>query len=214
MAYGFKVLDELSRRVVDDESFVYTVFGSGNTNNFSQPSGFNVRGPITKNDDELIFFDFPVGKTLYFGPVNVLGPQDGNFATPNTDFIRARPFFSRTLPNFGMAVFNASGQATFHTGDPLVATTNVHSQYIVAGGTPNPSSFSVDSSSTHISLSTSIARAVTVSVNPPFASILGAHITRDTATSVSFSIPSIGGTSFVGNPLFPVTISAISAVIL
>lgn len=214
MPYGFRVLRADGSIVVDDSSFVHTVVGTDNSNAYPQAlSSGNVRGPIPQQDDELLFCEPSLNSPFFFGVAfNVFGLV----MTEDLSFVRARPYYTVSPPPNGLAVFNESGQATFHTGSPLIRVLNSHSQFIPAGNSPNPVNVGISADTTHIAMTSSTGAVVPV---PPFptALVFGAQLNRTSATNVEVLFGNPLGQTSIGatNPIpIPVTVSFITARIL
>lgn len=210
MSFGFVVRDSQGKTIIDDKSFNYTAVGTGNTNSFGTPSGWtgpNIRGPIPKNDDEMIFYDFPVGKILFAGRGNPFDP--GVYATENTNFIKARPYFTQSLPNYGIAVFDPSGVPTFHTGTSLIVTPNTHNQFVPRNQSPAPVDITIDQNTTHIAFVSSVKNLTAISL--PNVIIVGLAVERTSATNARLRNFGLGSGPFNTTPQYPVNASFVTA---
>lgn len=211
MAYGFRVLRANGSVVVDDSSFAYTITGSDNSNNYSQPYTGNVRGQIPQQPDELFFCEPSINSPFFFG----FSPFGGYVMTSGLNFFRARPFYAVAPPSYGLAVYNDNGDNTFHTGSQFVSVLSSHSQFIPANGSPNPTNVTIPSQTTHIAMISSVAALWPVSPSPNVL-IRGIHLNRTSATNVQVLFDDIGivQVGISSDEAFPVTLSFITARII
>lgn len=220
MSYGFQILRPNGTVVIDDQSFNYTVKSSDNSSSFPVPPFFvgGPRGPIPQEADELLFCELGVGEDIFSG--NTPG---GFCITANRNFVRARPYYSEVLPNYGMAVFNPAGVATFHTGEPLVQVLSTHSQFLdtnqipAVGGPVNIDNVSIPAETTHFAI-VSGTNAIQPLFPPPSTQMLveGTYLERTSNTNVLIKIAGIGAAdlALLNRSPLPVTLSFITARII
>ena len=209
MSYGFRVFGPSGQVVLDDSSFPYTGVTSGNTNDFPALSISGLRGPIIIPTDSMLFLSIAIGETNYTGPA----PGEGNvgeiYATPSRNYVLARPFYNTALPSFGLAVFDAFGQVTFHTGNPLIAFRDSGSRFFpVSEGNNVSHTFTISSDVTHVAMFSSLRFSPSSPQN--IAPAIGLGVERNNATSLSVKNVQIG-IAPQGQGPFPVNLSILTA---
>jgi hypothetical protein len=152
MPYGFEVRDSNNQVVLDANSIVPAM-----------------REPINFTTDSGGFINFESKTGLYFIPLPNQRMITNCLPNPGQNRVRIRsgtgslpPVLANTVintrrvtsfnetaitPGYGMAVFNADGEATFHTGSPLLSVKSVKREILFSNQTSKD--VTIPSSSTH-----------------------------------------------------------------
>ena len=187
MSYGFEVYNAAGELILDHRALAYTVGGATTLSLDSAGLGYIAGSAV--GDDELVVLELPVSRRLFVatdgaGDIAVRAvtfDDPGETALSSVPYRLMRPFRDVALPDYGLALLNASKEPTYHSGAPLLLVREGGTR-AVAHSDYSTSTHTITSDVTHVAFSSAVKELVAISAE--LSRFGGLDLTRLSSTQI------------------------------